>query len=275
MTLKVGAFMKIYSKADIVAGLKAMNAPKDSIVIMHSSLRSIGNVEGGAEGLLEILIEYFTENGGLFCVPTHTWHNLAKEITLDMASDDNCMGAFSTVALRSKLGIRSENPTHSLVVFGDREKAEKFIEDEPFIKTATAPEGCHGKLYYQNGYVLLVGVAQNKNTYLHAVDEILGTENRMAKEPLHTAILKENGEVVKRDIILYHADFMRDVSLRFTKFDTAFRYHNCITDGFIGNAPTQLCDAKKMKETVELIYKNSGGEDPLSNELPIPQKWYC
>ena len=73
----------------------------------------------------------------------------------------------------------------------------------------------------------------------------------------------------KDSIVIMHS------SLRFTKFDTAFRYHNCITDGFIGNAPTQLCDAKKMKETVELIYKNSGGEDPLSNELPIPQKWYC
>ena len=267
--------IKIYSKADIIAQLEKMNAPKDSIVIMHSSLRAIGNVKGGAEGLLRILIEYFTEKGGLFCVPTYTWHNLKKEITLDMASDDNCTSAFSTVALRSRLGIRSENPTHSLVVFGNRDKAKDFIKDEPFIKTATAPESCYGKLFDRKGYVLLVGVAQNRNTYLHAVDEILGTENRMAKEPVHTSVLRENGEVVKRDITLYDVDFINDVSLRFTKFETAFRYHKCITDGFIGNAPTQLCDAEKLKETIELIYKNANGRDPLSDEIPIPQKWYC
>ena len=37
-----------------------------------------------------------------------------------------------------------------------------------------------------------------------------------------------------------------------------------------------LCaDAIKMKETMELIFRNSEGKDPLQNEPPIPQKWYC
>ena len=74
--------MFAYSKDDIIEQLKSMNAPQDSIVIMHSSLSAIGNVEGGAENLLDILIEYFTDKGGLFCVPTHTWLNVVnKEIT--------------------------------------------------------------------------------------------------------------------------------------------------------------------------------------------------
>ena len=116
--------MKIFSRPEIIEQLKNMNAPQDSVVIMHSSLSAIGAIERGAENLLNILIEYFTEKGGLFCVPTHTWNNLNKEITLDMTSDNNCLGAFSTIALRSGLGIRSENPTHSLVVFGDKNKAK-------------------------------------------------------------------------------------------------------------------------------------------------------
>lgn len=267
--------MNLYSKADIISQLKDMNAPQDSIVIMHSSLRAIGAVEGGPECLLHTLIEYFTEKGGLFCVPTHTWHNLSKEITLGMAGDDTCNGAFSTIALQSKLGVRSENPTHSLVVFGDKEKAMDFIKDEPFVQSATAPEGCYGKLFSHDGYVLLVGVAQNRNTYLHAVDELLQTPNRMAVTPESTRIHRENGEMINRNITLYYSDFVHDISERFTKYDTAFRYHRCITDGFIGNAPTQLCSARKMKETVELIYKNSCGQDPLFDEAPIPQKWYC
>ena len=267
--------MNTFSKSDIIEQLKRMNAPQDKIVIMHSSLRAIGGVEGGAENLLNILVEYFTEKGGLFCVPTHTWHNIGKEITLDMSTDDNCLGAFSTVALQSGLGVRSENPTHSLVVFGDRGKANEFIKNEPFVKTSTAPEGCYGQLYSRDGYVFLVGVSQNSNTYLHAVDEILKTPNRMEKAPNPARVRKADGRVVGHNIIMYYADYTDDISRRFSKFDTAFRYHGCITDGFLGNAPVQLCSARKMKDTMELIYKNSGGKDPLREEGQIPQKWYC
>lgn len=263
-----------YTKKDIYTQLEEMHAPTDSIVLMHSSLRAVGAVEDGAQGLLDVLVDYFTRDGGLFCVPAHTWHNLGREITLDMASSDNCLGAFSTVAAEDGRGLRTENPIHSLVVFGDHAKAEAFAANEPHLKTSTAPESCHGKLCTENGHILLVGVAQNRNTYLHCVAELLGLPDRMADTPLKCSVCRLSGEVVHREMTLYHTSFCGDISARFTKYDTAFRYHRCITDGFIGNAPTQLCDARKLKETVELIFKNSGGIDPLLDESAIPQTWY-
>lgn len=264
-----------FKKEDIIRQLSKMNAPQGGIVLMHASLRTVGNVEGGAEALLDAMIEYFTRGGGLFCVPTHTWDDIDEDITLDMRSDKNCLGAFSTVALNDPRGIRSESPTHSMVVFGDRAKAENFIKDEPFITTPTAPNSCYGKLYALGGHVLLVGVAQNRNTYLHAVDEILGTPNRMDSKPIHTTVRRCSGQLVERELALYYTDYIEDISYRFVKYETAFRYHKCIVDGYIGNAPAQLCDARKMKETIALIFKNSGGDDPLRDESPIPPAWYC
>ena len=263
--------VRVWTKADIRSQLVQMNAPTDKIVLMHSSLRAVGSVEGGAQGLLDVLVEYFTRDGGLFCVPTHTWHNLGKAVALDMASSDNCLGAFSTVALEDGRGIRSESPTHSMVVFGDWAKAEEFVRDEPSVITPTAPESCYGKL----DFVLLIGVAQNRNTYLHCVDEMLGIPNRMEEKTAPLVIRRMNGEEVVRPTALFYTDYTEDISDRFIKYDTAFRYHRCIVDGFLGSAPAQLCDAKKMKDTIELIWKNSGGVDPLFSENPIPQKWYC
>ena len=265
---------KIYTREDIIAGLLAMGAPRDRAVLAHTSLRLIGKIEGGAPTLLDTLIEYFTAEGGLFCVPTHTWHRLGDEVVLDMSSDENCLGAFSTVALRDGRGVRSENPTHSMVVFGEREKAERFVREDAFVRTPTAPESAYGKLYDEGGCVLLLGVSQNKNTYLHAVAEILDLPNRMEKDYYKVGVIRENGERAEREFKLFYADFSDDVSHRFEKYDMAFRYHGCIKDGYIGNAPTQLCDARKMKNTVELIWKNSGGADPLATEEPIPPVWY-
>ena len=265
----------IFTKNDIKAQLTKMGAPKRSVVLMHSSLRAVGKVEGGAEGLLDALIEYFTGEGGLFCVPTHTWAMLDEDITLDMNSDKTCLGAFSTVALRDGRGIRSLNPTHSMVVFGDRAKAEDFISNEPFVTSATSPESCYGKLCKMGGKVLLVGVGHNRNTYIHSAEEMLGLPNRMEEKTDKTVTKMPSGELIERDILLFKTDYIDDVSLRFVKYETPFRYHGCIVDGFIGNAPTQLCDARKMKETIELIYKNSDGIDVLEGEKPIPQKYYC
>ncbi len=266
----------MFTKEDIKKQLRDMNAPRVGIVLMHTSLRAVGPVEGGGEGLLDALIEYFTEDGGLFCVPTHTWDNLGTDkITLDMTLCESNLGAFTEIAARDPRGVRSENPTHSMVVFGDRARALEFICGESDIDTPTSPGSCYGKLYREGGYVLLVGVAQDKDTYLHTVDEMLALPNRMSGKPTQVTVKHVDGTVSEHDLYLFDTDYTEDISLRFTKYDTAFRYHRCITDGFIGNAPTQLCDAVKMKDTVELIWSRSGGIDPLRSNDPIPQAWYC
>ncbi len=269
------SFEKIFTKEEIFAQLEEMGAPRDKVVLMHSSLRLIGKIEGGAEALLDVLIDYFTSQGGLFCVPTHTWNDLDKEITLDMASTRNCLGAFSTLAAGDKRGLRSENPTHSMMVFGDRKRAEDFVKDEPFVVSGTAPDSCYGKIYDEGGAILLVGVAQNRNTYIHSISERLGMENRVSKEPWRVAVKKLDGSVYERGLHVHQTDYTKDISLRFPKYETAFRYHGCITDGSVGNAPTQLCDARGMKEVIELILRNNGGKDPLTTEEPISQLLYC
>jgi aminoglycoside 3-N-acetyltransferase len=162
-----------------------------------------------------------------------------------------------------------------MVVFGDRKKAEQFIKDDAFIATPTAPESCYGKLSSQNGYVLLVGVGQERNTYLHCVAEMLNIPDRMDDVEKTANVKRKNGEIVNRTMRLYRCSKSSDVSQRFPKYEVAFRYYKCITDGFIGNAPVQLCNAAKLKDTVELIFRNSNGEDPLATENPIPPKWYC
>lgn len=264
---------KIYTKEDIFKQLSDMGAPRDKVVLMHSSLRLIGRVEGGAEGLLDALIEYFTADGGLFCVPTHTWANLKQEITLDLGDSKTCLGAFSDIAAADPRAIRSHNPTHSMAVFGNRERALGFVKGEIGVSSGTHPDSCYGRIYREGGYIMLVGVSHNKNTYLHCVEEMIGTSNRLS-EPYDVSVRLESGEIVKSKLSGHRTDFTKDVSLRFTKYETAFRYHRAIRDGFLGNAPTQLCDARIMKDVMELIKKNSDPEDPLEDERAIPQKLY-
>lgn len=266
---------KIYTKEDILFQLNQLNIPRGKVVLMHTSLRLIGNIEGGPKALLDILIEYFTKDGGLFCVPTHTWNNMENEITLDMNDSHTCIGAFSDIAAADPRGLRSQNPTHSMVVFGDRARAFEFIKDDESVMSPVAPEGCYGKLYRDGGYVLLVGVSHNKNTYLHCTEEMLKVPNRLSAKLYDVKVKLKSGEVIKRKMQAVETDFTTDISYRYPKYEMALRYHGAITDGFIGDAPTQCCDAVIIKKTLEKIWNNCDGTDPLFDEEAIPPRLYC
>ncbi len=266
----------VYTKPELLAQLDALHIPRDGVVLMHSSLRLVGQIEGGAEALLDALIEYFTATGGLFCVPTHTWANLwatDQEFVLDVNNPHTCLGAFSDLAVADGRGIRSENPTHSMVVFGNRERAEAFVAGEIDVPSGTAPESCYGKIFKMSGYVLLVGVSHARNTYLHAVDEMLGVPNRITEQAREVKIKRASGEVVTRHIHCHHCTFTNDISARFPQFETAFRYHGAITDGRLGDAPVQACDARLMKQVMETVFSRAD-RDPLSDEAALPPLWY-
>ncbi len=269
-------FQKTYTKADLLCQLTDLHIPRDRVVMVHSALRLIGNVEGGAQTILDALIEYFTGDDGLLCIPTHTWMNLGvKDIALDMNDPTTCTGALADLAAADHRGIRTENPTHSVVVFGDREKVQKYIASETLVDSGTAPETCCGKLFDHGGYVLLIGVSQTSNTFLHTVEERLGVPDRLTDKKYTVKLKRKNGEIVERKMRLHYTSYHPDICLRFQKYDTPFRYYGAITDGFFGNAPVQACDAVIMKSVMELIWKNNGEKDPLLEEHPFPPALYC
>lgn len=274
---KDNSMPQIYSKETIKKQLEAMLAPQNSVVTVHSALRKVGSVEGRGEGLLDAFIEYFTKDGGLFVVPTHTWDNLGSpgKPTLDMNIPHTCIGKLTEIAAAHPDAHRSMHPTHSVAVFGDSAKAEMFIKGDETVDLMISPDGCYGNIYRQGGYVLLVGVGHESNTYIHCIEAMLNVPDRVEKEHnCKTSVLTTDGRRIERRIRGLVEDKIGDVSVKYPKFEPAFRYHGCITDGFIGDAKAQLCDAVKMKEVLELIYTRSKGVEILADDEPLDEKYY-
>lgn len=265
------------TKQQIFKQLKQMNAPQDRPVIVHTSLKAVGEVESGAQGLLDALIEYFTSDGGLLIVPTHTWANFYefhKEISLDLNDFKTCIGTFPDIATADERGVRTLNPTHSVVVFGNEKRVDEFIQNEDTVDTPTSPNGVYGKIFEWGGYALLVGVGQDKNTILHCVEEYLDTPNRLSPDYAQMFIKLKDGSLLKRNCRYMKTVGIDDVSVFFPKYEPAFRFYGAISDGFIGNAKTQLCSASIMKEVMALIAKNNGGKEILADDTPLKENWY-
>lgn len=256
-------------KAEILQQLEQFSKAVGKIVIVHTSLKAIGETEGGGATLLDALIEYFTKDGGLLCIPTHTW---TSDI-YDRRESFSCLGVLPTLAAAHPDAVRTLHPTHSLAVFGNKDKVEKFVEYEAYADSPANPKGCFGKMYENDGYVLLLGVNQTKNTFIHFVEELLKKPGRLTDYKVEKTIIHKDGRCEKRQLYWFD-ERIGDVSKKFYKFEAPFRYFGCIQDGKIGNAPVQLCNCRKMKEVIERIYVNNNYEELLADDLPIDENLY-
>jgi len=268
------------SRTALFEQFEELGIPRDVPVVVHASLRSVGEVEDRGEGLLDALIAWVTRDkspeGGLLCVPTHTWDRLGgpDPVTMDVKDERTCVGTLPTLALRRADAVCSLHPTHSMAVFGDPEKVRAWVAGEVMKESSTAPDGCWGKLRTAGGFVLLVGVGHNRNTYLHSVEEWLGVPNRLSPNFVPMRIRLASGDVIERPIRCHHTVGISEVSAKYPKYEPAFRAHGCIRDGFIGSAPTQLCDCAKMAEVVALVRERSGGIELLGDEKPLEEAYY-
>ena len=64
----------MYTKEQLKKQVENMGLTGEETILIHSSMKSIGEVEGGADTVLDAWIEYFGH--GLLLLPTHTWKNI-------------------------------------------------------------------------------------------------------------------------------------------------------------------------------------------------------
>lgn len=261
---------KMLTKEKIYEQLKVFGFAVGKPVLVHTSLKAVGEIDGGGQTLLDCLIDYFTQKDGLFCVPTHTWNTGS----LDMTKSETCIGVLPNLAAADPRGTRTPHPSHSMAVFGKPELVAEFVKGEEKAETPAPPNGCYGKIYDMDGHIMLLGVGHNKNTYLHCVEEMLNIPNRLSSEAYARTVIDKCGN--KHTVFTrgHHAEGIGDVSANYVNFEPAFRYHGCIVDGVIGNAPVQMCSARKMKEVVTLCDLRRNGAEILFDRTPLDEKLY-
>ena len=81
----------MYTKNSLLQDIEKMGINPQSTLLIHSSMKSIGLVEGDADTVLDAWSEYMRD--GLLIFPTHTWKQIGKEtMTFDSRSLPSCVG---------------------------------------------------------------------------------------------------------------------------------------------------------------------------------------
>ena len=259
------------TKQDVFQMMERFGIRRDDKVTMHTSLKAIGPIENGAEGLLDALREYLCD--GLLLIPTHTWMEIAqKRYYYDPKITPPCIGVLPQIAAFHPDAVRSLHPTHSMAVFG--KGAAEYVSREKDFSTAGGADNCLSRLYDEHGKILLVGVGLESNTYLHCMDERLQIPNRTNETAIPITIRDRDGSTF---VAQFHSHKVKgltlSVSAYYPNLEKPFAHLGALTYGTLGNAKVMCCDAVKTEEALRLLWSKAEF-DLCFGEREIPEEYY-
>ena len=155
------------TKADIVAGLRDVGIAAGDIVMVHSSLSQFGHVIGGADSVIDALLDTVS-NQGLLVMPAFTdTADGEGDPPFDPDTSVVYTGRISETFRRREGVLRNWQPTHSVAAAGVR--AEEFLASEDPCDTFDR-QGPWGKLLDWGGKILCFGETMGSNSYMHALE---------------------------------------------------------------------------------------------------------
>ena len=260
----------MFTKEELKAQIRAMGILPTDTVLVHSSLRAIGPVENGADGIIDAFREVLTE--GLLLIPTHTWAVVTqKQPDYDVRTTVPNIGTLPRVAAFRPDGVRSLHPTHSVAGFG--KNAAAFLAGEETAGTPTPVGGVMHKLGSVGAKILLIGVGNNKNTFLHTLDEELEIPDRMEQESYPLTILDADGKRHVTQFRSHHCSRSKDVSMNYPNYEQPLVDTGAQTFGKLGSATVRIVDAAKCRRVVTRILQNAD-RDVAVEPMTIPPEWY-
>jgi aminoglycoside 3-N-acetyltransferase len=210
-------------------------------VLVHSSLSSFGTVEGGADTVIDALLDTVGPQGTVL-VPTLTGSELLSADNpprFDPALTPCWTGHIPETFRQRSQAIRSLHPTHSVAALGAR--AHELTAGHGYSITPCGRDSPYGRLANTGGDILLLGVTHESNTTFHHVEEIVGVRYHMQPGIVAAQV------VVGQDVRTVHLMLHRYGSLRrFACLEPVFRERGIQRDGQIGKAHVRLIDARRM-----------------------------
>ncbi|CUH92912.1 AAC(3) family N-acetyltransferase [Herbinix luporum] len=259
----------MYTKQELKNMIKEMGIESTDTLFIHSSMKAIGEVVGGADTVLDSFMEYL-ENG-LLILPTHTWANMSESHNVyDPKKEPSCVGVLTNLFMKREGVVRSLHPTHSVAAYG-KDNIE-YIKGEEEITTPCGIGGCYDRLRERNAKILLLGVNHSRNTFIHCVEEILQVPERFTEKPVLFKIVMPDGSIKESMVYRHYNRTTAHISETYTKLEQAFYDNNVAKKVKFGDATCILCDANGIFEVTKKVLSHQ--INCLIELEEIPREWW-
>ena len=231
----------------VTEDLRSLGLATGDRVVIHSSLRAVGRVDGDADAIADALLDVVGPDG-LIVVPAFTYDNAR----FDPAVESGRTGALAEVVRLRPGAVRSLHPTHSIVALGMG--AAELCAGHKLV-AATDVDSPLDRLARSGGYVLLLGVGHMADTTVH-----IG-EFRAGAPYLHIPFAPDwprvHEIVAAGETVTIEYDRFPGCSRAFAVVERGLRERSAIRDGFVGQARAQLVRGEDViEEAVALLERD-------------------
>jgi aminoglycoside 3-N-acetyltransferase len=175
-----------HTVGSLAAQLRHLGVESGDVVLLHSSMKSLGFVVGGSQAVVQALLDVIGPTGTL-AVPTHTsdnsdpaewqhppvpetWWPVIREQAPGFdpaASPSRSMGVIAETVRTWPGALRSNHPFVSFAAVGAH---AADITAHHQLDDALGEHSPLGAVYRQDGKVLLLGCGHDSNTSLHLAE---------------------------------------------------------------------------------------------------------
>lgn len=144
---------------ELVAGIQKSGLGDGDTVMVHSSYKSLGGVEGGAETVIDALVESVAPNGTVL-FPTFNFESWTETHYFDVRETFSRMGVITELARWREDAIRTPHPIYSFAVLGKHKDEFRACDDVE----AFGDNSVFALFHKLNGMIFSIG-AEFRNSF--------------------------------------------------------------------------------------------------------------
>ncbi len=175
--------MSDLTKQQLVTAFKELGLDTGDVVLVHSSYKSFGGVEGGPQTVIDAILEVIGKEGTLV-MPTFTLsfceqYNREGKGYFDLDNTPSEMGVLTELVRKMPGARRSLHPIYSFAVCGELANELSSVKD----KSSFGKESMFAKLHELNAKIVIIGLSYNQSwTFVHYIEQMEGCDYRYLKD---------------------------------------------------------------------------------------------
>ncbi len=242
----------------LVEGFRELGVKDGDTLLVHSSYKSFGEVEGGPQTVNRALEAALgTDRGGTLIMPTFNF-DFNKGVPWDVRTTPSKMGVLTELVRTDPRAKRVFHPFYSFAILGKHAEMLGSLR----YKSAYERNSVFGKLRDLDGKIMVIGLSYNNSmTFFHHIEQMEGVNYRFLKQ-FTGEVTDENGNTYTDTFEMLVRDIDKGVMTMVDPMGALMEQAGVIQSAKIGEADVKLMKAnevyaftaREMKRDPHLLY---------------------
>src|SRR5574339_918011 len=226
----------------MVEGFRELGVQEGDALLVHSSSKSFGPVDGGPQTVVDALEKALGPEGTLI-MPTFNF-DFNKGQPWDVRSTPSQMGVLTELVRKDPRAKRVFHPIYSFAILGKHAEMLGSLR----YKSSYERNSVFGKLRDLDGKIMVIGLSYtNSMTFFHHIEQMEGVDYRFLKQ-FTGEVTDENGRTYTDTFEMLVRDIDKGVMTEVDPMGELMEQAGIIQSAKIGEADVKLMKANEVYE---------------------------